>query len=145
MGYEFTVTKSEERMNIRTLLLTTIALTILCLWAINPVKAEETPPVTPTPEASPEASPDSQVIIPNIFRINRDVPCTNIQIVQSILAQRGQKPIASGSALVEDEQFSVLVLALNDVTGEFSIVIVNEQYGIACNIYAGGDFRLIGQ
>ena len=128
-------------MNIRTLFLTTIVLTILVLWAVNPVRAEETQPVAPTPEASPEPP----VIIPNIFRINRDVPCTNIQIVQSILAQRGQKPIASGSALVEEEQFSVLVLALNDVTGEFSIVIVNEQYGIACNIYAGGDFRLISQ
>jgi len=140
MGYEFTVTKSEERMNIRTLLLTTIALTILCLWAINPVKAEETQPVTPTPEASPP-----QLITPSIFRMNRDVPCTNIQIVQAILAQRGQKPIASGSAIVETELFNVIVIALNDTTGEFSIVIANEENQVACNIYSGDNFKVIGQ
>jgi hypothetical protein len=127
-------------MNIRTLLLTTIALTILCLWAINPVKAEETQPVTPTPEVSPP-----QLITPGIFRMTRDVPCTNIQIVQAILAQRGQKPIASGSAIVETELFNVIVIALNDATGEFSIVIANEENQVACNIYSGDNFKVIGQ
>lgn len=141
MGYEFTVKKGKERMNIKTLILTAIVLTVLMLWAVNPVRADETQQVTPTPEASPQP----EIIIPNIFRVNRDVPCTSLEIVRSILAQRGQVPIATGSALVEEEQFSVLVLALNDNTGEFSLVIVNEEYGVACNIYAGVGFRLIGQ
>ena len=66
-------------------------------------------------------------------------------MVQAILYQRGQLPIAQGTAAMGTEVFSEIVLALNDDTGEFSIVIVNQENNITCNIYSGVNFRLINQ
>lgn len=141
MGYEFTVTKGEERMNTKTLFLTAMALSII--WAITPAMSEGAPI---QPEFQPiEVIPTPPPPAVGIFRMNRDVPCTSLTMIQAILGQRGQAPIASGSAIVETELFNVIVLALNDDTGEFSLVIVNEQNQVGCNIYSGKNFRLIGQ
>jgi|14_taG_2_1085336.scaffolds.fasta_scaffold00020_36 hypothetical protein len=95
--------------------------------------------------AEAPAEAEEELTLPEIFRINRDVPCTSTQMVQAILYQRGQLPIAQGTATMPTEVFSEVVLALNEETSEFSIVIVNIQSGITCNIYSGVNFRLIGQ
>jgi hypothetical protein len=92
-----------------------------------------------------EPNVDEQSVLPQIYRINRDVPCTDTAMVQAILYQRGQLPIAQGTALMETEVFSEIVLALNEETSEFSIVIVNTENNITCNIYSGVNFRLISQ
>jgi len=92
-----------------------------------------------------EPNAEEESIIPQIYRINRDVPCTDTAMVQAILYQRGQLPIAQGTALMPTEVFSEVVLALNEETGEFSIVIVSLQNQITCNIYSGVNFRLISQ
>ena len=88
---------------------------------------------------------EEQLVLPQIYRINRDVPCTDTAMVQAILYQRGQLPIAQGTALMDTEVFSEIVLALNEETSEFSIVIINTENNITCNIYSGVNFRLISQ
>ena len=89
--------------------------------------------------------PTDPPITPQIFRLNRDVPCTSLQLVRQILADRGQIPIVMGQSFQTIEMFGTMVIALNETTGEFSVVVVSNDQTVACNIYAGGNFRLLSQ
>lgn len=99
----------------------------------------------PQDPASPNQLQQPDPVIPKVFRLNRDVPCTDIAVVRTILAQRGQVPIVSGQSFQPIEQFGTVVIALNEETGEFSVIVVSNDQTVACNIYAGGNFRLLSQ
>lgn len=98
--------------------------------------------MTQDPELTEPTDPP---VTPQIFRLNRDVPCTSLQLVRQILADRGQIPIVMGQSFQAIEMFGTMVIALNETTGEFSVVVVSNDQTVACNIYAGGNFRLLSQ
>lgn len=91
----------------------------------------------------PVASEDGQV--PKVQLMARRTPCASVQIVTQILAERGQMPIAQGTALQAEEPMEKLFIAHNAETNEFSIIIVNTEYNFACNLYAGKEFRILSQ
>jgi hypothetical protein len=96
-------------------------------------------------EVSQDPQADQPPTLQNFYRVNRDVPCTSLQVVQAILAQRGQLPIAQGKALATTEVFDQIVLTLNDRSKDFSLIIINSETRMACNIYSGQGFSLISQ
>lgn len=127
-------------MTIKGTLVSIVMIITLMVFASNTKAGHELSLSAEQIETLPE-----EPTLPQIYRINRDVPCTDTAMVQAILYQRGQLPIAQGTAAMGTEVFSEIVLALNDDTGEFSIVIVNQENNITCNIYSGVNFRLINQ
>ena len=83
--------------------------------------------------------------VPKVQLMARQTPCANVQLVTQILAERGQMPIAQGTALQAEEPMEKLFIAHNAETNEFSIIIVNTEYNFACNLYAGKEFRITRQ
>jgi|TARA_A200000159_G_C7117641_1_gene253411 hypothetical protein len=110
----------------------------LMVFAASQSKAQQEPelPVLPAPPQVEE-----QPLPPTVYRINRDVPCTDFEYVKSLLEIRGQVPLAQGQALDPNEVMSRMVLTYNDQNGQFSIIIVNEDLTVACNIYSGLYFQ----
>ena len=91
----------------------------------------------PVPEIE---APETELQLPPVYRVNRDVPCTEFAMVKAILESRNQVPIAQGRTLVPDELFAQMVLTYNSTTSEFNIIIVNDDNTVACNIYSGIGF-----
>ena len=91
----------------------------------------------------PVTSEDGQD--PKVQLMARQTPCASVQLVTQILAERGQMPIAQGTALQAEEPMERLFIAHNAETNEFSIIIVNTEYSFACNLYAGKEFRILSQ
>ena len=94
----------------------------------------------PVPEIE---APETELQLPPVYRVNRDVPCTEFAMVKAILESRNQVPIAQGRTLVPDELFAQMVLTYNSTTSEFNIIIVNDDNTVACNIYSGIGFMPI--
>jgi len=110
----------------------------LMVFAASQSKAQQEPelPVLPAPPQVEE-----QPLNPRVYRLNRDVPCTDFEYVRQLLEIRGQVPLAQGQALDPNEVMSRMVLTLNGQTGQFSIIVVNEDLSVACNIYSGMYFQ----
>jgi hypothetical protein len=110
----------------------------LMIFGASQSKAQQEPelPILPAPPQVEEKS-----LPPTVYRLNRDVPCTNFEYVKQLLEIRGQVPLAQGQALDPNEEMSRMVLTLNGQTGQFSIIVVNEDLSVACNIYSGIYFQ----
>lgn len=93
----------------------------------------------PEPDTAPEIIPP-QIQLPPVYRVNRDIPCTEFAMVKAILESQNQSPIAQGRARNPDEVFVQLVVTHNPQTAEFNIIIVNADNTVACNIYTGLGF-----
>lgn len=110
----------------------------LMVFGASQSKAQQEPelPMLPAPPQVEE-----QPLNPKVYRLNRDVPCTDFEYVKQLLEIRGQVPLAQGQALDSNEVMSRMVITLNGQTGEFSIIVVNEDLTVACNIYSGLYFQ----
>ena len=78
-----------------------------------------------------------------MYRVNRNVPCADFNYVKSLLAARGQQPIAQGRSLDPSELMTQFVLTYNETDGTFNIIVVDANNKIACNLYSGEGFMPI--
>ena len=115
----------------------------LMVFAASQSKAQVEPvlpvPVLPAPpEITEEELPSTKM-----YRVNRNVPCADFNYVKSLLAGRGQQPIAQGFALDPSELMSQFILTYNESDSTFNIIVVDAGNKIACNLYSGAGFTVI--
>lgn len=125
-------------MTIKGTIVSIAMIVALMIFGASQSKAQQEPelPVLPAPPQVEE-----QPLTPRVYRMTRDVPCADFEYVKQLLEIRGQKPLAQGQALDSNEAMSRMVLTYNDQTGQFSVIIVNEDLTVACNIYSGIYFQ----
>ena len=117
----------------------------LMVFAASQSKAQVEPilplPVLPAPpEVDEQELPPAP---PQMYRVNRNVPCADFNYVKSLLAARGQQPIAQGRSLDPSELMTQFVLTYNETDGTFNIIVVDANNKIACNLYSGAGFMPI--
>ena len=114
----------------------------LMVFAASQSKAQVEPvlPVPVLPEVTEKELPPAP---PQMYRVNRNVPCADFNYVKSLLASRGQQPIAQGRALDPSELMTQFVLTYNETDGTFNIIVVDANNKIACNLYSGAGFMPI--
>jgi len=138
MGYEFKFKESEERMK---LLYTLGALLLLSTSAmaqeLNPVM-----PVEPAPEVeqapTPEVTPWKQ--------INRVITCNSLGFIRNILETNGQTIYATGYKTPEYlpmEPFDGIIITRNEVTLEYTVLLIKSDLNIACVLAGGQRFELV--
>ena len=138
MGYEFKFKESEERMK---LLYTLGALLLLSTSAmaqeLNPVM-----PVEPAPEVeqapSPEVTPWKQ--------INRVITCNSLGFIRNILETNGQTIYATGYKTPEYlpmDPFDGIIITRNEVTLEYTVLLIKSDLNIACVLAGGQRFELV--
>ena len=114
----------------------------LMVFAASQSKAQVEPvlPVPVLPEVTEKELPPAP---PQMYRVNRNVPCADFNYVKSLLAGRGQQPIAQGFALDPSELMSQFILTYNESDSTFNIIVVDEGNKMACNLYSGAGFTVI--
>jgi|14BtaG_2_1085337.scaffolds.fasta_scaffold54261_2 hypothetical protein len=138
MGYEFKFKESEERMK---LLYTLGALLLLSTSAmaqeLNPVM-----PVEPAPEVeqapTPEVTPWKQ--------INRVITCNSLGFIRNILETNGQTIYATGYKTPEYlpmDPFDGIIITRNEVTLEYTVLLIKSDLNIACVLAGGQRFELV--
>lgn len=114
----------------------------LMVFAASQSKAQVEPvlPVPVLPEVTEKELPPAP---PQMYRVNRNVPCADFNYVKSLLAGRGQQPIAQGFALDPSELMSQFILTYNESDSTFNIIVVDAGNKMACNLYSGAGFRVL--
>ena len=138
MGYEFKFKESEERMK---LLYTLGALLFLSTSAtaqeLNPVM-----PIEPAPEIQQAPPPLAQP-----WRtLNRQITCNAQGLVRDILETSGQTMYASGykrPEYIPSDPFDGIVITRNEITLEYTVLLIKSDLNIACVLAGGERFELI--
>lgn len=114
----------------------------LMVFAASQSKAQ-VEPILPLPELPEVTEKELPPASPQMYRVNRNVPCADFNYVKAILEAREQKPIAQGRSLDPSELMTQFVLTYNETDGTFNIIVVDANNKIACNLYSGAGFMPI--
>jgi hypothetical protein len=95
-------------------------------------------PSTPEVEQAPEVSPWRQ--------INRVITCNSLGIVRNILETNGQTIYATGYKTPEYlpmDPFDGVIITRNEITLEYTILLIKSDLNIACVLAGGNRFELV--
>jgi hypothetical protein len=137
MGYEFKLKESEARMKLLCTLgaLVLLSTSVMAQQELNPTLPT---PSTPEVEQAPEVSPWRQ--------INRVITCNSLGIVRNILETNGQTIYATGYKTPEYlpmDPFDGVIITRNEITLEYTILLIKSDLNIACVLAGGNRFELV--
>lgn len=137
MGYEFKLKESEARMKLLCTLgaLFLLSTSVMAQQELNPTLPT---PSTPEVEQAPEVSPWRQ--------INRVITCNSLGIVRNILETNGQTIYATGYKTPEYlpmDPFDGVIITRNEITLEYTILLIKSDLNIACVLAGGNRFELV--
>jgi hypothetical protein len=138
MGYEFKFKESEERMK---LLYTLGALLFLSTSAT----AQEVNPIMPI-EPAPEIQQAPPPLATPWRTLNRQITCNAQGLVRDILETSGQTMYASGfkrPEYIPSDPFDGIIITRNEITLEYTVLLIKSDLNIACVLAGGERFELI--
>ena len=138
MGYELKFKESEERMK----LLYTLG---VLLFLSTSATAQELNPVMPV-EPAPEIQQTPPPLATPWRTLNRQITCNAQGLVRDILETSGQTMYASGfkrPEYIPSDPFDGIIITRNEVTLEYTVLLIKSDLNIACVLAGGERFELV--